>query len=166
MGGFEISPMEPKIDIFLPLSWITRHPPQGIWTSAEIQFNSTTCLEKYTKYKTEKFSLTWDDSVAKDSSARIIGYVATAGNNGNALGDVPIKEKYMKYETEKFSLTWDDSVAKDPSARIIGYAATAGNNGNALGDVPIKFQQYLGIMCKDAIDVLPDHSPYDCKIDL
>jgi len=32
--------------------------------------------------------------------------------------------------------------------------------------VPLEFQQYLGIMGTEAADKLPEHRPYDCKIDL
>jgi len=32
--------------------------------------------------------------------------------------------------------------------------------------VPIEFCQFLGIMRKEEADALPDHRPYDCKIDL
>jgi len=31
--SFEVSPMDPEIDIFLPFSWIQEHPPQGTWTN-------------------------------------------------------------------------------------------------------------------------------------
>jgi len=27
--SFEVSPIDPKVDIFLPFSWIQEHPPQG-----------------------------------------------------------------------------------------------------------------------------------------
>jgi len=35
-----------------------------------------------------------------------------------------------------------------------------------MSKVPIKFRHYLGIMGKEAADALPEHRPYDCKIDL
>jgi len=37
---FEVSVMDPDIDIFLPFGWITDHPPQGAWTNEEVRFNS------------------------------------------------------------------------------------------------------------------------------
>jgi len=43
---FQISPMEPEIDAFLPFDWITTHPPQGAWTNQEIRFNSARCLDE------------------------------------------------------------------------------------------------------------------------
>ena len=115
--SFEVSPMDPQIDIFLPYCWIAEHPPQGEWTSTEVRFNSTHCLGKCTQFKTDKFSLTWDKTVCQDPSALTIGHVAT--------------------------------VSDDP-----------------LSDVPMEFHQYLQIMRKEAADALPEHRPYDCKIEL
>jgi len=79
MEGFIRSPIEPEIDIFLLFSWLTRHPPQGVWTLAEIWFNSTTCLEKCMKHKTEKFSATWCQDPALTTpccSTGIVGSVS------------------------------------------------------------------------------------------
>lgn len=70
---FEISPMDLGIDVFLPFSWISSHAPQGAWTNEEVLFNSPRCLEKCTKHETNPFSLFWDDSVAQDLDAHIIG---------------------------------------------------------------------------------------------
>jgi len=115
---FEISPMETGIDTFLPFEWITARPPQGIWTNSEIRFNSAECIRKCTRYETDPFSLTWDESIATDPEARIIGYVSVVADED------PVKA------------------------------------------VPVEFRQYLGIMGKEAVDALPKHRPYDCKIDL
>jgi len=114
---FEISPMEEGFDVFLPFKWIEQHPPQGAWESEEIRFNSARCLENCGKFTTNDFSLTWDDTVAMDPEASLIGYVSTAS-------DQPLE------------------------------------------DVPMEFRQYLGIMSQEAADVLPEHRPYDCTIDL
>jgi len=114
---FEVSVMDPNIDIFLPFNWITNHPPQGAWTNEEVRFNSPRCLEKCTKAATNEFSLTWDESVVTDPGARTIGYVAT--------------------------------VQEDTSEQV-----------------PPEFQQFMGIMSKEAADTLPEHRQYDCKIDL
>jgi len=38
--NFEVTPMDPEIDIFLPFNWISKHPPQGAWTTEEVRFNS------------------------------------------------------------------------------------------------------------------------------
>jgi len=73
--------MEAAINIFLPFSWIEQHPPQGAWTSEEIRFNSTGCLNACTKYETNEFSLSWDESVATNDNARIIGYVSGVSDN-------------------------------------------------------------------------------------
>jgi len=113
---FEISPMEEGIDVFLPFKWIEQHPPQGTWESEEIRFNSARCLENCGKFTTD------------------------------------------------FSLTWDDTVATNPEASLIGYVSTASDQ--PLENVPMEFRQYLGIMSQEAADALPEHRPYDCKIDL
>jgi len=116
---FEVSPMEKDLDLFLPFKWIERHPPQGAWMSEEIRFNSARCLEECTKFETNPFSLTWDESVLHEKETRLVGYVSTVEEN------------------------------MDP-----------------LADVPREFRQYLVIMGKEADDALPQHCPYDCKIEL
>jgi len=110
--------MEPEVDIFLPFWWISRHPPQGICESEEIRFNSHGCQETCTQYEQEEFSFTWDEKVAHDPNAQVIGYIS--------------------------AVTTDD----------------------ALAGVPGEFRPYLGIMDKKAADALPQHRPYDCKIEL
>jgi len=39
-GVFEVAPLEPEVDIFLPFWWIAKHPPQGVWDSEELHFSS------------------------------------------------------------------------------------------------------------------------------
>jgi len=109
--------MEEGIDVFLPFKWIEQHPPQGAWETKEIRFNSAGCLNNCGKFATNDFSLTWDDTVATNPEASLIGYVSAAS-------DQPLE------------------------------------------DVPMEFRQYLGIMSQEAADALPEHRPYDCKIDL
>jgi len=70
-----------------------------------------------------------------------------------------------KLGTDDFSLTWDDSICLDPKAGIIGYAATV-QTGNPLEAVPAEFRQYLDVMGSKLADALPEHRPYDCKIEL
>jgi len=111
--------MEEAINLFLPFEWIERHPPQGAWTSEEMRFSSAWCVEQCTKFGTNEFLLSWDDSVAEDPSASIIGYVSEA-----------------TADADPFSL------------------------------VPEKFHPYLAIMGKEAADALPEHHPYDCRINL
>jgi len=111
--------MDAEIDVFLQFEWISSYPPQGTWTLEEVRFNSWRCLEDCTKFQTRQFSLSWDDSVAVNAEARIIGYAAA--------------------ETE---------------------------NEDPLKQVPMEFRQYLGIRGKEAADQLPEHRPYDCKIEL
>jgi len=118
MEKFEVSSINPGIDIFLPFEWRTAHPPQGAWTNDEIRFNSAQCLEDCTKHELGQFYLTWDETVARDPAAHLIGYVSAASDED------PIKA------------------------------------------VPQEFRQYLRVMRKEAADALPEHRPYDCKIDL
>jgi len=82
--------MEKDVDIFLPFSWIERHPPQGAWTQNEIRFNSASCLETCTKYETDNFSMSWDDSVLMDEGAQVIGHVSTTMNR-NPLDAVALE---------------------------------------------------------------------------
>ena len=50
--AFVISPMETKVDVFLPFWWIAKHPPQGAWDLLELGFSSPSCLEKCTHFET------------------------------------------------------------------------------------------------------------------
>jgi len=68
--------MEQGLDIFLPFSWITEHPPQGTWADNEIRFDSHECRTKCTKFEKQQFSLSWDESILTDPSAQTIGVVA------------------------------------------------------------------------------------------
>jgi len=54
------------------------HPPQGTWTNEEIQFDRPKCIKECTKYETSQYWLTYDESVATDPDARVIGYVSAA----------------------------------------------------------------------------------------
>jgi len=85
---FEVSPMDAEIDIFLPFEWIVAHLPQGAWTNQEIRFNNAQCLASCTRFEASKFSLTWDDSVATDPTARLLGY-AHAVSEEVVLKSVP-----------------------------------------------------------------------------
>jgi len=82
--------MDPEVDIFLPFSWIRDHPTQGDWTTQEIRFNSPRYLEECTKWTTADFSLSWDEQVATNPEARIIGYVSAATPE-DPLEEVPLK---------------------------------------------------------------------------
>jgi len=72
--------------------------------------------------------------------------------------------KCTKYGTNEFSLVWDKTILGDPEAGIIGHVTAVQDSPE--GKVPPEFQQFLGIMSKEAAEVLPQHRPYDCKIDL
>jgi len=85
---FEVTPMDPEIDIFLPFSWISKHTPQGAWTTEEVRFNSQRCLNECTKFEQSAFSLTWDESVSLDPDAQTIGYVAAITPE---VPDVPLE---------------------------------------------------------------------------
>jgi len=111
--------MDAEVDIFLPFRWITEHLPQGAWTSDEVRFDSDKCFKQCTKY-----------------------------------------------ESNEFLRSWDESVATDPTAQLICYVAAADKNPDPLKQVPREFHEYLCIMSKESADALPEHRPYDCKIDL
>jgi len=73
---FEVAPLEPEVDLFLPFWWIAKHPPQGVWDSEELRFSSHNCLEKCTRFETAEFALSLDETVALDPEAKVIGYVS------------------------------------------------------------------------------------------
>ena len=70
-----------------------------------------------------------------------------------------------KFETAEFSLSWDDSILQNTEARTIGYVSAI-EGGNPLDLVPSEFRQHLEIMGKEIAEKLPEHRPYDCKIEL
>jgi len=80
------------------------------------------------------------------------------------FNSAPCLEACTKYENNDFSLSWDDSVSMDKDAWVIGHAFAVSDD--PLSNVPMGFRQYLGIMGKEAADALPEHRPYDCKIEL
>jgi len=87
---FEVSPMDKEVDIFLPYDWIVRHPPQGQWDSMTVRFTDPDCRANCTKHETAEFSLTWDEDVCLDTTARVIGYVSGV-NSENPLEQVPME---------------------------------------------------------------------------
>ena len=78
---FEVAPLEAEVDIFLPCWWIARHPPQGAWDTAELRFNTPSCVEHCTKLTTTKFSLSLDPSILSRPDACVIGYVSAVMEN-------------------------------------------------------------------------------------
>jgi len=62
------------------------------------------------------------------------------------------------------SLTWDAKVARDPNAQVIGHISAV-TTDDSLASVPGEFRPYLGIMSEEAANALPQHRPYDCKIE-
>jgi len=99
---FEVTPMEPEIDTFLPFWWISKHPLQGTWESEEIQFNTHGCQETCTRYEQEEFSLTWDEKVAQDLNTRTIRYVSAVTTN-DVLASVPQEfQPYLGIMSKEF----------------------------------------------------------------
>jgi len=86
---FEVAPLEPEVDIFLPFWWIVQHLPQGAWDSGELRFNTPNCVEHCTKLANTKFPLSLDQSILCHPEARLIGYVAATSNANNLLDLVP-----------------------------------------------------------------------------
>jgi len=70
---FEVSPLKPGINVFLPFWWITKHAPSGTWDYPELCSNSLSCLKHSTKSSVAKFSLVLNESILHSPEARIIG---------------------------------------------------------------------------------------------
>jgi len=85
---FEVAPLEPEVDLFLPFWWIAKHPPQGAWDSEELRFRSRKCLEEYTRFETAEFSPSLDEMVTLDPEAKVIGYVS-AINEEDPQNQIP-----------------------------------------------------------------------------
>jgi len=73
---FEVAPLVPEVNLFLPFWWIAKHPPQGAWDSEELRFSSHNCLEKCTRFETTEFFQSLDEKVTLDPGAKVIGYVS------------------------------------------------------------------------------------------
>jgi len=73
---FEVAPLEPGVDVFLPFWWISQHPLQGAWESIDMRFSSPQCLCDCTKWEANEFSLTLDDGITQHPDAKVIGYVS------------------------------------------------------------------------------------------
>jgi len=86
---FEVTPLEPGVNIFLPFWWIGKHPPQGAWDSEELRFETHGCRESCTKIVITKFPLSLDQSILTHPEAQIIGYVAAGETTDNPLDLVP-----------------------------------------------------------------------------
>jgi hypothetical protein len=86
---FEVSPMEPGVDIFLPFWWIAKHQPQGAWDSTELRFSSPHCLNRCTKATAMEFDLRLDPTLLENPQARIIGYVSAVTEAEDPLDNVP-----------------------------------------------------------------------------
>jgi len=74
-------------------------------------------------------------------------------------------EKCTRFETAEFSLSLNETIILDPEARVIGYVSAI-DPEDSRNQVPREFREYLDIMGKEAVEVLPAHRPYDCKIEL
>jgi hypothetical protein len=70
---FEVTPLEPKVDIFLPFWWIVKHTPQGAWDHPEVRCSSPGYLKECTKTATTGFALSLDHSIRSHPKAQIIG---------------------------------------------------------------------------------------------
>jgi len=90
---FEVAPLEPGVDVFLPFWWIAKHPPQGAWDSTELRFSSPSCLENCTKISTSEFPLTLDESIINNPEVRIIGYVSAVSPEEDPCERVPAEFK-------------------------------------------------------------------------
>jgi hypothetical protein len=86
---FEISPLEPGVDLFLPFWWIAKHPPQGAWDSKELRFTHQSCLENCQRGQAEDFPITLDEEVATNEQARIIGYISAVSSDEDPIQLVP-----------------------------------------------------------------------------
>ena len=68
---------------------------------------------------------------------------------------------------KEFSQSLDETVCLNPEARVVGYVSTVDQKDrDPLELVLGKFKKFLDIMGKEAAETLPEHRPYDCKIDL
>jgi transposase InsO family protein len=82
---FEIAPLEPGVDVFLPYWWIAKHVPQGAWDNPQLRFDSAYCQQHCTKSAASHFALQLDQGVLQHPEARIIGYVAAIATDPLSL---------------------------------------------------------------------------------
>jgi hypothetical protein len=89
--NFEVSPLEPGVDLFLPFWWIDKHPPPGAWNSTELRLSTPLCLSNCTKSAVHDISLSLDEIVLADPQAKFLEYVSAVEipTEGNPLETVP-----------------------------------------------------------------------------
>jgi len=87
---FEVTTLEPGVDVFLPFWWTLKHDaPHSTWHLPELRFGSPYCMENCTKSAAKAFSLTLDESIVHHQGARIIGYVSAVAGKEDPLERVP-----------------------------------------------------------------------------
>jgi hypothetical protein len=86
---FEVAPLTPEVDIFLPFWWIAKHVPGGAWNHPELRFSSPDCRRDCTKTATTGFALSLDQSILSHPDAQVIGYVSAVSASDNPLEQVP-----------------------------------------------------------------------------
>jgi len=74
-------------------------------------------------------------------------------------------EKCTKYETSDWELSWDETVCYEDNTHCIGYVSAV-TQEDPRDRVPPEFCQYINVMGNVMADTLPEHRPYDCKIEL
>jgi hypothetical protein len=94
---FEVAPLEPGVDLFLPFWWIEKHPPQGAWNFPELRFSSPTCLKDCTREAALEFSLVLDESILQHSEARVIGYVSAVSANESTDPLELVPDEFRQY---------------------------------------------------------------------
>jgi len=87
---FEIAPLEPGVDLFLPFWWIVKHAPQGAWDSASLRFNSDSCQQHCTREAASAFALQLDPDILQHPEARVIGYVSAVTETDD-IARVPVQ---------------------------------------------------------------------------
>jgi len=90
---FEVAPLEPNVDLFLPTWWLHDHP---VMTSdlmrPELCFDHPNCLKCCTKTAIEQeFSCDLDNTILFNSEARLIGYVSATTIDIDPLSQVPVE---------------------------------------------------------------------------
>jgi len=87
---FEIAPLEPGVDLFLPFWWVVKHAPQGAWDSTALRFTSDSCRQYCTQEAASAFALQLDPDVLQNPEAQVIGYVSTA-TEADKIARLPVQ---------------------------------------------------------------------------